>query len=280
MHGSQERLCMSDHLPIVLVDEPAARKVGGMNIIELDINIIGDVKRFYIWFKDEPARLIDIARVAKLLSAKINQIVQREAVGRGFTIPCRRGCTACCHLLIILSAPEAIHLVEEVVAKMTAERRESILQFCSELGKQMREQLPKDLVANNTDNVSVSEIRDISDWYTRWQQPCAFLQDKACTVYKQRPIVCRDWLVLGSASQCQLGSTNKKMMAQAPVQLGNVLRQMASKLECTKPRGVFLHDIFTWYQANRELCQHTWPAKVLVEHFAEAVYEAEHFKPV
>lgn len=270
---------MNDELSIVLMDKPVVHEAphdGG--IVELKLDIFGEMTTFCFRFKDEPATLLDIAQVAKSLSARIGRIVQGKVSESGFTIPCAPGCTACCRFLILLSTPEAIHLVEEVVMKMPMEQRKYIMQSCDEVGKRILEQLPKHLAPKNTANVSGSEIRSISNWYSTLQQPCPFLRNDSCTIYAERPIVCRDWLVTGTASQCQVSTVDALMPVEMPIKLGDILRRVVGELEGATQKGIFLHDIFTWYEANRELRERRWPARTLIESFVEAIHQGTNCK--
>lgn len=270
---------MDDALSIVLVDKPiVSGALGKGNIVELKIDILGEEILFFFSFKDQPTTLIDIAHVAKSLSVRINSIVRTKVVESGFTIPCAAGCDACCYFLILLSPPEAIRIVEEVIMKMPIERREHIMQHCDELKERTFRLLPKHLYPKNANNVSNSEIRSISTWYTTLQQPCFFLRDNSCSIYEQRPIVCRDWLVTGSTAQCQFGQAAASVPVEMPLNVGDILRRIVGELEGVPPQGVFLHDIFTWYEASKELRERKWPAKEMIESFVEALHESRNSK--
>lgn len=267
-------------MSIVLMDKSVTHTTlhnGG--IVELKLDIFGESIPFRFRYKDEPATLLDIAHVAKSLSERINPIVQRKVYESGFAIPCGAGCAACCCFLILLSPPETIRLVEEIAMKMPIKQRKDLIQSYGEVAKRTFGQLPKHLIPKNADNVSNSEIRDISNWYTALQQPCLFLRNDSCSIYTQRPIVCRDFLVTGTSSHCQVGTAGVPFAVEMPLKLGDVLRRLVGELEGVTQKGIFLHDIFTWYEANKELRERTWPARMLVESLVEIIHETSKSKP-
>ncbi len=264
---------MNDESPIILLDETTtnkSRQNTSVNIIELELNILGESVCFYIAVMDRQARLADIVPLARLLSTKVNHSVRAMLSSDGITVPCGKGCATCCYFLVVLSVPEAIQLVEEVTVEMPEELGAHVVHTSHKVGKRIRQQFPKYLASNKGNNVSCSELKRISDWYSTLEQPCPFLWNNTCAIYERRPIVCRDWLAIGSASQCRLGKNNKTArIIQTLPDLGYVLGQLASELEHTNRQGIFLHDVFIWYLQNKHRCTRTWSATVMVKRFVE-----------
>jgi Fe-S-cluster containining protein len=241
-----------------------------MDVAELEVPNLGE--SFYIGTVDRPANLSDIASLTMALATRIEQSINRKLDSVGITSPCCKGCAVCCHLLVLLSVPEAIHLAEGVMTKMSNRQRDYLIESCHERGEYMREQLPGHLVRKSTDNTSESELGGIAAWYRQQRLPCAFLQDGLCTVYDHRPIACRAFAVVGQAGQCQLdGITNVKQVTPRPLYLTHVLGRLVSELEHARRTGIFLHDVFAWYMENQEIRNLTWPATMMVERFVDIV---------
>ena len=262
--------------PIVLLDESTAsiaQKTNDINIVDLKLQIHSEIVTVKIAVKDYPATLADIVPMARMLSVKINEAVQRQAIYNGLTIPCHQGCANCCHLLIILSVPEALRLVEEVMS-MPRSQYEKLKRHWDSTGDHMREQLPKNLSPHLTNYISYSNLKKISNWHTKQRKPCVFLRGGMCTIYEQRPLVCRDFMVIGSSSQCQSGKVSTKAGVQISPSLVHVLRQLASELEHENQRIIFLHDLFDWYTENPALYNRKWPAPMIVEQFINILIKA------
>ena len=88
-----------------------------------------------------------------------------------------------------------------------------------------------------------------------------------CTIYEQRPLVCRDFMIMGSSSQCQLGKVSTKTAVKTSPSLVHVLKELAGELDHKNNKIIFLHDLFGWYAENLASNNRKWPASMLVERF-------------
>lgn len=278
------RLCGgsgSDKTPIILIDNPSANKVlqssdSDIGIVDLEIDVLGEALHTQIAYRNCQATLADVIPMARLLSKKIIQTVLRNLSRNGTPVPCRKGCTECCRHLAICSVPEAFHLVKKA-AIMPMNQWEHITAVCSSVTKQVHEYLRRYIANNNCiDDVLVNkqQLKQISDWYFGKKVSCPFLLNDSCAIYEQRPIVCCEHLVTGS-SPCWENRMGDVKEVEIPIRIEIALKLMTSKLEQTTAESVILPCIFDWYVENRMRANRTWPAKVLAEHFVEAVYEAQ-----
>lgn len=106
-------------------------------------------------------------------------------------VPCKAGCSGCCHTQVSVTADEAELLLQNIDEGIEIDYNRLSLQ--AEAG-------------NNSDFFYKLSYKERS---------CVFLDEKgACKVYKDRPAVCRTNAVVGEASQCD---TNGK--AQGPLRL-------------------------------------------------------------
>jgi hypothetical protein len=103
-------------------------------------------------------------------------------------IPCRRGCTACCHGPFDISAADVI-LLRETVAELPRERRAALLARAEAAAARQR--------ALAADWPSPFDVRELGE--ARFDEvcealateACPCLEDGACVVYEGRPAVCR-----------------------------------------------------------------------------------------
>lgn len=93
--------------------------------------------------------------------------------------PCKRGCTACCHTQVSVTDDEAELLVKRIKSGVKVDQDRLKLQMAA---------------------------GDDGDAYYKisyGDRKCIFLDDEGgCSVYEDRPSVCRTNSVLGSADQC------------------------------------------------------------------------------
>lgn len=93
--------------------------------------------------------------------------------------PCQSGCSACCHTQVSVTSDEAQLLASRVNERIAIDR----------------DRLQVQMAAKNSS----------AAWYalTFEERKCVFLdQENRCSVYEDRPSVCRTNAVLGEASQC------------------------------------------------------------------------------
>ena len=84
-------------------------------VIRLVLDVFGEPVDLVVNVKEEGARLADIVPLARAVSAKITDKVGEIARLNGATIPCGKGCSACCNYLVPLALPEVFRLREEVL---------------------------------------------------------------------------------------------------------------------------------------------------------------------
>ncbi len=145
----------------------------------------------------------DMARPTDLLPAAyaLDEAVIARGVQRGGEpISCRKGCGACCRQVVPISQPEARHL-NDVIARMPEPRRAEVRarfaaarQRLERSGLLPRLQWPEQLTDVERQSLAVD--------YFRQQIACPFLDDESCSIYADRPLVCREYLVTTPAVNC------------------------------------------------------------------------------
>ena len=243
---------------------------GHMKAVELELDIFGEPLNTQIHVKDCSATLDDIVPVARAISSRVVQLVRRQANQRGIRVPCRRGChAACCHYLILLSIPESLHVANEVKA-MRSQQRARIVNSCRTLRQQMQMEMAQFLSHNESVDlldVQPGQLWEIGEWFGQLGQACPFLQDRQCTIYEHRPLVCREWLVTGSASQCKADSPTKPRTVKMPLHTTVALIELTAELLQRRKETVPLFCMFDCWDTNLEIQSRVWPSIFLVEQF-------------
>lgn len=121
------------------------------------------------------------------------------AMGR--PVQCRAGCGACCKQLVPISRTEARH-VADVVAALPEERRRVIEERFAAAQERMREEgllerLRALSVPGNPDPPDA-----VAADYFRTGVDCPFLEEGSCSIYHDRPLRCREYVVTTPAAWC------------------------------------------------------------------------------
>ena len=266
---------MAENLPITVLGESDDPSIlgNGVEIIDLDLDILGEPLRFRIAVREGPAKLSDIVPLARVISSESSEALQRTIISNGGSLRCEKGCIVCCHYLVLLSTPEAFRLLEETM-HLPLKQCGDIIDSCSWMANSVQKYISKSINADES-NITVAQQEKFADWYFRQKRPCFFLQNNSCSIYEQRPIICREHLVANTASPCSLKGDDKGCKVDVPISIRQALKTLISNLDFTMPESVVLPCIFDWYKDNVELSNRTWPAITMVKQFVKIVKAME-----
>ncbi len=244
---------------------------GGEKIIGLDIDVLNEHLCLRVAVRQAPAKLSDIVPLARAVCTKVIDIVTRKVQDDGGHIPCRHGCAACCHYLVPLSVPEVFRLMEEFLSRPEFERKLAQRLWLLTARRVLKYGPPHSGPHDNKDYDERSAgLELVSNWYRNLKVVCPFLNSGTCTIYKYRPLACREHFVTGSDKVCAGGSGKAEVIAM-PVQMTSVLGQLAAALEGTSIEAVMMPLALVWHEANAQRGNRTWPAAAMVERFFELV---------
>ncbi len=120
------------------------------------------------------------------------------AVGKPVT--CKRGCAACCRQIIAVSDVEA-HALARLVEAMPAPRRARVEARFADAERRMLEWRPLDRLMP-LEPLSDDDFRLRAREHYRLGLACPFLEDESCSIYADRPMVCREYDVVSPPSVC------------------------------------------------------------------------------
>jgi Fe-S-cluster containining protein len=124
----------------------------------------------------------------------------KAAEARGESVSCRAGCGACCRQLVPITEVEARLLAELVEALPEPRQAELRARFAD-----ARERLDQAGVLEKLEHPERFPDRDLHALgleYFGLGIACPFLEDEACSIYPERPIACREYLVTSPAEHC------------------------------------------------------------------------------
>ena len=147
-----------------------------------------------------PTSLESLLPVFERVADGLIGLAVERAVGEGRTISCAKGCGACCRQIVPISEMEArriARLVEELPeprrteVRARFERARERLQDAGLLSK-----------LRNPDGFEEGEFSPFGLAYFHLGIPCPFLEEESCSIYADRPISCREYLVTSPAANC------------------------------------------------------------------------------
>ncbi len=243
-----------------------------METFSLELDILGKPTCLRINVAPVQARLSEMAPLARAISTKLALATLERLRESGKSIPCCKGCSACCSYLIPLSVPEAFCMAEELFA-MPPEEGRTLLQSSLDTARTILEQMPEDFNTDEPPTDGGIRSSQLGAWYAGLRLRCPFLVDNLCTTYDQRPIACREHVVTGSVASCNIEGTEEPVVTKMPVSVLECLGRLAAELEQSEVEAIMLPLALPWAQENTERSNRTWSAVDMVEQFIHILQE-------
>ena len=150
-----------------------------------------------------PAAAVKPQAVLPALQALVDTVVtaaERELDGTGRTVSCKLGCAACCRQAVTMSAAEAYHL-RDLVGALPPPRRSALKQRFADVSRRVQEAGLHAALMDPT-GLSADERERLALDYFALNIPCPFLEAESCSIYADRPLRCREYLVTSPAERC------------------------------------------------------------------------------
>jgi Fe-S-cluster containining protein len=198
---------------------------------------------------EEPMAFEELLPLARDLSDAIAQAAVGEIEARGGKISCRKGCGACCRQLVPISETEARRLAELVAS--WPEPRQSLVRarfakavaWLAEAGLLEKLRRPESWYGEEG-------YREFGLKYFQQKIPCPFLEDESCSIYSERPITCREFLVTTPAENCQDPAREVVRSVKLPMSAGPAFAKLGSSENAPAARWVALVLALEWAAAN------------------------------
>lgn len=168
-----------------------------------------------------PARVSDLLPVARALSDAVMRATSRAVEEAGEKISCKKGCGACCRNLVAISEVEA-RRIRAVVEQLPEPRRDTIRARFAEARQRLeRAGLLDKLQA--ADQATDEDYTTLASTYFQEGIACPFLEAESCSIYDERPITCREYLVTSPPENCaRLGSEGVRRV-RVPLRMFNAV---------------------------------------------------------
>ncbi len=207
----------------------------------------------------ERVSLADMVPAARELADRFAEIASDHAASCGQKVSCRKGCTACCNYLLPLSAPEAMQLAGDIASLSPQQREDLLKRFDRVCGTIFAAARPK-----------ASTAEALGEWYAGLHASCPFLVDGLCSIYRQRPLACREWMVSSSPADCE-GHQPGKGAPVPVISMTEAMGRIAAELEGGEIDAVILPLALDWASENRARAEKTYPARTVLNRMVSVI---------
>lgn len=174
-----------------------------------------------------PAKPVKPQRMLPIFQQMANSFVEMgisSVENSGARISCEKGCSACCSQPIPLAEIEA-YKIAELVENLAEPQRTEIKRRFDEACRRFYE-IGWFEKLDNCVYLSKEEREKVILEYFSENVACPFLEDKACSIYEERPLACREYLVTSPAQNCSAPSGKTVHLIELPIKASETLRKI------------------------------------------------------
>lgn len=217
-----------------------------------------------------PSGEVPAHAVLPALRALVDAMMERvkdASAARGETITCRAGCGACCRQYVPISDMEARALAG-LLERMPEDRQARVRARFADAEARLREAGMWDRLTQGG-RVLASEHMQLVINYFHLGIPCPFLEDEACSIHPDRPLICREYLVVSPATHCAKLERGKIKRLAAP-QTSTALHVMDAAHDPENYNVFPLVAVLDWLRRHPEEPERR-SAEAWVNHFGRAM---------
>lgn len=197
-----------------------------------------------------PTRPRELLPLYRGLSEHFTQAVLVSVHEGGRKVSCTKGCGACCRQLVPIAELEAWRL-RELVEELPEPRRTVIRERFAEASRRFAEAGMLAELQHPT-RLSDEERSSFGDRYFALGIPCPFLEQESCSIYQDRPIICREYLVTSPAANCARPTRETISTVPVPSSVARAVRWLTSPPGAEQPGWVPLTLALEWAEAHPE----------------------------
>lgn len=231
------------------------------NTIRVGLRVLGETIEAEAPQPEGPVRLDEPLTFLRALEDRVIDITVRQVQAEGAVISCCKGCAACCKAQPVpVTPPEAYALLRLVESLPPPRQTEIRARFVDRVNR-LREAGLADTFLDRKPGVSQDMARDIATRYFRLGLACPFLDDDSCSIYADRPFVCRQYLVTSPAANCRDPFTYKVQPVRMPIAAAGATLAVAEKMLGRPQFTVPLTLALDYAEAHRQELEQMFDAK-------------------
>jgi Fe-S-cluster containining protein len=197
------------------------------------------------------ATLDDLVPMARGLADLVVGIAEKRIESEGGKISCRAGCGACCRQLVPIAPIEA-RRIKLLVEGFPEPRRTTILNRFEVAERQLDDAGLLDQLVDFEKTPVDKSLQQIGAEYFQMGIACPFLENESCSIYEDRPIACREYLVTSEPAYCASPSAQTISMVPMPAKVSHALLEFGVSQSNRFVKLTALTTALLWDQQNRE----------------------------
>lgn len=186
--------------------------------VHVELTVAGKRIRADVPVPDGVADPVRLLPVLQSLADTMVDLSVRAAAERGRALACKVGCGACCRQLVPISRIEA-RRIAEVVDALPEPRRSIVRERFSDAIEGLRSAGLLERL-RDAKSIDVEELSALGEQYFRLGIPCPLLENESCSIYADRPLICRQYIVSSDPIHCTDSAAKRVRRINVPGKLG------------------------------------------------------------
>jgi Fe-S-cluster containining protein len=201
----------------------------------IHLRVLGRELRVSLDLPQQNAAPHQLLPAAYAISDAIGHATSEASAAAGKPVSCKPGCAACCRQMVPVAPAEAVALARIVDSLPPARRREIQRRFASAIARVRHAAL---VDPDSPDDAPIlcapdAGSRDASrnawlDAYFYLGIDCPFLENETCTIYEQRPAICREYLITSPPENCRHAGLKETVGLDLPFRMSDALAGFAA----------------------------------------------------
>jgi Fe-S-cluster containining protein len=245
---------------------PSSRKT-----VRVSLRVLGESVGLEAPQPEGRVRLDEVLPFVRALEDKVIEVAVRHGEAGGSTVSCRQGCAACCKAQPVPITPPEAYALWRLVESLEQPRREQIRARFADRVRRLREAGLDEPFLRRQLTLTNAEARAVAERYFRLGLACPFLEQDSCTIYPERPFVCRQYLVTSPATLCADPFNNPIKPLPMPIAAAGATLHVSEKMLGAPQFTVPLVLALEYAESTRRELQRTFPAPALYQDWVEAL---------
>jgi Fe-S-cluster containining protein len=169
--------------------------------VPVELSVLGARLRGKASVPAGPARVEELLPVFRMVTEGVVRVSVMSSRQHGKPVSCRKGCGACCRQMVPTSVTEARRLARLVEAMPEPRRSHVLARFMDAEARLQAAGLTDRLL--DAERFEKEELDVVGMAYFNLGIACPFLENESCGIYDERPLRCREYLVVSDPKYCE-----------------------------------------------------------------------------
>jgi Fe-S-cluster containining protein len=179
---------------------------------------------------DRAVRFDELLPALRAMDDRLIDAAVTASEEAGERVSCSKGCSACCRTQPVPITPPEAFALARLVDALPEPRRTAVRSAFARAAAQLRAADIYDIYMQRdpatTREAALAAVRR----YMNLALACPFLVDEACSIYADRPFVCRQYLVTSPPDLCAAPLDNPVRPVRAPAAFASAMLKAAATL--------------------------------------------------